>query len=1113
MKHLPVLLVLLLVSSVASAAEVVQQVQWLPLTEIEAAALSAEKLHDNPTSFTPYNTRRPREPKRHEVFLDRVEYLADVPVAQALITFIGSDHRSADAKLVVEIVKGNADSGDVIAAQTLAPLPTPKVAAFIDLSALPPGDYTLQARLDGVKTPFTIKPRPFRKSVEKYVSAEFPADGVALVVHEQPHVPGATWPITTGIPLSRTSAAGGDRFVLQENGRPVAANFTKRSSWYPNGEQVQWMGLDFQARYDDNGKPREYRVMRLPDGQAAAPIVSNLKLSETPDLYTIDTGKIRFTVKRRGFNGIERAWLAGQDQPLIDSTKQSGGPFLIDSRGFRFEAANDESVIVEVEELGPARITIHAGGWYVSKEKHERLCLFDTRLTAWADQPFIDVDHRTVITYDTDKQKLGGLGFVLPHAGGKTYRFGADGKSLSGDLPAPPEIDPKTKKAPAEQTVWLHQDRWNHFRLNGGADDKPIAEGAKSNGWATLVGPNGSLSLLVRNLWQLYPKELEVGPQTMAVHFWPKHGHDTFTDEEELARNTIYRYFYAHEGEFLDLKFPQKYFQAMRTLGGGARMLENQDINALAGNGQGLAISNQFCIRLDAPTVEPEETAAHAALYQQNPHAIADPVWNGKSDAWGRFSAKDEKRFPTVEFLMEDGYRQNTTTCELLEEYGMWIWPDTHNNWSPVNRLAQWHRLWTLSHYQNVWESWLLYLRSGTPWIARWARDNSRHYMDVGTQNFDDPRYPLLGHMAGSMYHTKGFTPWGSPQYTHQAGDDYVELGAHFINPAVFVTTWQLNGDRTGKRLMETWGRSITRRVAIPPERSRENNNTLGELMAYYTATWDPQALVHIADLSRELISRPWREVPAANIHPVFNVQTIVRYWSHTRDPQMQRQVLEYIEEFPNHINLNALAYQWTGDRKYLDRGKTELSLMWQHHYNNPQDPLHGYGPRLGHLGSGAVAQKAPFYLQALLDAGIESLPADESAQTTYPAKVVTLDKPDNIPYLRDKSSASSSAYAAYLHPTVAGTSVELKLGAMVSNTDAMLPQRTGTTYYRVEDADGKVLLETTVLAGSQRPSATVMLNTKPPYRIYKNGYDGTIAWSGTGTALKVGPTPESVKP
>ena len=127
-----ILILTLFASSFSIAAPPFGEPEWVPLTSVERAALNpdATKLHDNPLRYTPYDIQRPREPRRHECFVDRTEYLADDPVAQALITFIGANHNASGAKLVVEI----AQADKVVATQTLVPLTTPKVAMLVDLA-------------------------------------------------------------------------------------------------------------------------------------------------------------------------------------------------------------------------------------------------------------------------------------------------------------------------------------------------------------------------------------------------------------------------------------------------------------------------------------------------------------------------------------------------------------------------------------------------------------------------------------------------------------------------------------------------------------------------------------------------------------------------------------------------------------------------------------------------------------------------------------------------------------------------------------------------------------------------------------------------------------------
>src|SRR5690606_11860199 len=121
----------------------------------------------------------------------------------------------------------------------------------------------------------------------------------------------------------------------------------------------------------------------------------------------------------------------------------------------------------------------------------------------------------------------------------------------------------------------------------------------------------------------------------------------------------------------------------------------------------------------------------------------------GLTEAVGRFAGRNPERFPEVEQVFDVAYKGYTQSVDFLEDYGMWIWPDTHNNWSLGYRKPQNHRLWTQGHYQGVWEAIFLYLRSGTPMHYVWSRDNYEHFANVSTVNYHDPLHPLQGHLAG----------------------------------------------------------------------------------------------------------------------------------------------------------------------------------------------------------------------------------------------------------------------------------------------------------------------------------------------------------------------------
>jgi len=1081
-----------------SGGELIHSVKPLPLTPVEERALVTDKLYDLQYEFTPYNTQRPRESKRVGVFGDRKVYLADDPVGQFLVCFIGQDYRSAGAKLVLEVVQDE----KVIRSKEVSPVEQPKYALLLNTGELKPGTYRLRAKLVGANQYRTIPDYEFQKSKERRKPVAIPKDGIPLLVHAQTNLPNGTVPITTGIPLPRGATDSIEPFVLLENGKPVPAQFTTRAWWTPQKTQIKWVGLDFQAKYD-NGKPREYRV-KVRSTDFSRPSTTSEKrippeggatnwVTQTNDHITVDTGKLRFTVNRKRFAGVEDASLHGNRM-----VQGGGGPYLVDERGERFEAANDENAIVEVEERGPVRVTIRATGWYTSAKTKEKLCLFQTRTSAYASQPFLDVNHRTILTYDTNKRKLADVGFTLKLADGYPVWFGADQKIWpaiqlsSGETPNP------------QQTTSLHQDRWDHFRLVNG--DKVVAEGKHSDGWAAMQ--TKSVAVVLRNLWQLYPKQLSMGPDTMTLHFWPNQGLTTFSEADELARSNIHKIFYAHQGSLLDLKLPQKYYDAMRKI---MPMIERQDDNALQANGQGLAIGNDFRVYFSEDR-HPRETPRQAALFQNPPHAIADPAWTSATGVEGRFAPADPKRFPNVEKVLVDGfYGSHVGSVNVGENYGMWIWPDTHNNWDPASKLPEWHRFWMNTHYQGGWVNWLMYLRSGDPRLYRWAMDNTDHIMNVSTVNYDDPKEPIIGHMKGAMYHTKGFLPWGSQTARISKGDDYVEVGAHFINPDTFIIRWLLLGDHAAKELMEEWGGRAINRVQLPPERSREACVTLGELISYYETTWDPQAIIHIHDLASDMMSRPVMEIPATTGHAFFHQQWVRRYWELTRDPRIVAWLKECADQnngTTGFMHVDALLAEWTGDKNYLTQHLANASTIWQDLYFNEDDPLNGLG--LGCVARSWTSQALAYYAGALPDAGIASLPTDES-KAEPAAATMEIPKANNFAPHGWFFMKSSGGYG-YLHPKGAEPVVQLTISPVLGQF-GYGPAMMGSaypSYVRLEDADGKVLLETTILNGSKRPEGSITLDArkqKAPWKLYKGSGRLCLKWDGAAEALTIAPT------
>jgi hypothetical protein len=154
-----------------------------------------------------------------------------------------------------------------------------------------------------------------------------------------------------------------------------------------------------------------------------------------------------------------------------------------------------------------------------------------------------------------------------------------------------------------------------------------------------------------------------------------------------------------------------------------------------------------------------------------------------------------------------DGWRLGLGGVERC--YGMWIYGDVHGNWMPglqtyrdgrdcyVGVPALW-RIWSASHYRNVWTSWLLYFRSADSRARQWAQATSLHYMDVGTIHCDLRQ--VTGRNAGDLAHCYSITPWGTP---------YDPFG-HWIDPDAHRLRFCLTGDPYACELYTLWWNSLS---------------------------------------------------------------------------------------------------------------------------------------------------------------------------------------------------------------------------------------------------------------------------------------------------------------
>ena len=901
--------------------------------------------------------------KKFQLLGDRFEYWADDVNGQFYVQ-LDAPTNATVRSLKVALKKEGSDKaiGEVTHPNAIEN----KAHWLIRTGALAVGKYSVSAVILDAEGKPLGDPQSFQfsRSDKRNPVIPIPSEGIRIQVEEQSALKDAVWPMQVGVPMPINALTDTKRLALFEDGKQVAANITPIATWCPQGP-VKWVHLDFNGRYR-GGKPADYRLKLVSQPAAIAP---PLKVEQTDDKIVVDTGTIRFEVNRKKFAGIEAAWVDG-----IQVIKGAGGPYIVDGRLIRGDASGDKNVQVLVEEQGPARVTIAASGWYTDPSgRSDPFCMFKTRITAFAGQPMLRISQHTILSFDTRQYRLADVGFQIATPDGERFSLGADGKSEAGELP-------KT------DTMFLHQDRWDHFRLVGTGTN--TIEGARSDGWFNVASKNAGVSVLLRDVWQKFPKEVELGRDGMTVHFWPKHGQRVFKPEDELDIKNIYKYWCFHQGSLLNLVLPNDFYDRLRTY--PDTLIECKPEYALNGNGEGLAIGNEFAL-LFAKAGDVGQLPAWSQMFQRDPAALASPQWNADSGAFGDIAPADRERFGPQEDSFEKGWLSWTKCVERGNEYGMWIYPDTHTYWNVADNAPGLHRVWHSSHYHEVGNTWPAYFRTGSPDLLRWARANTDHFINIDTVNYGslnkEGRPTFKQHIAGAMYHCKAPTPWGSRDYGMDRNDTDIGLWGHWVDPDAPLWYWYIGSNPRAKDVYDLWAGSGRKWGAPLGGTRREACTSLAYALTYYQATWDADILpsIHGLGYSMRTAEPLEKQFPG----PLWHVLWINRYYEQTRDPSYVADILKWARSSWSGdawaLNLYALAYELSGDKTYLTGNLDRLKKLPSQFFHATGDPYDWYGLGPGPLGFQWGDMGWGLFLKQLHRAGINELPSASSVGAGYP--------------------------------------------------------------------------------------------------------------------------------
>jgi hypothetical protein len=362
---------------------------------------------------------------------------------------------------------------------------------------------------------------------------EIHALSVSLDVQETAGVARNQEPVTSGIPIPRgenlTSTNG-----LGIDGGAVPAEFRVLARWdgAPDdlSKPIKWLLVDFQATVAPNMVTRH--TLGSGPGNAGGPDLASL--SGDGNTITVNTGVLKFTVKKSGFNIIDEAWLDtsgvfGAATKIISSNPGTGG-FIQEQSGTSYSTYQSQpsngavtfrssfsdrpytrpDLGFVIEENGPLRTVIKV------KARHRNggadSMGFETRIFAYKGKSYVKIDHAyfngmcagsfqgSFTNFADDvAYKAIGLNFRLDLSGEKNVLVGKEGRSyLSGTLGGGQIVSMNANDADTGGALT--------YTLNN--QGSASAMSGRAEGWADLSDAQRGMTIIDRWFWQKYEKGL-----------------------------------------------------------------------------------------------------------------------------------------------------------------------------------------------------------------------------------------------------------------------------------------------------------------------------------------------------------------------------------------------------------------------------------------------------------------------------------------------------------------------------------------------------------------------------------------------------------------------------
>jgi YetA-like protein len=846
-------------------------------------------------------------------------------------------------------------------------------------------------------------------------------DRIPFYVQSVDDAIGMDWMTRASIPLPKTKIKTEDldKWIVTKEGSCTAipSQFEEAGTW--DDGSVKWLHVYFTANYREGKAPVYVLTEVIANGSPSKPPVVNEVKAYHDNLpltqFTLPMPSNNLSVS----NGLLEVRLVENScniRSINGSDSFKAFPF-INNNGNLLNSNFDENT-VELEQMGNLQAVIKIRGHYAGSDKFR----YVLRLTVTANSPVVKVSLATIFCGDMTQSQnsIQDMGFRLSSAGGLEVN------ELHTSIEGQSALVTATK---INDAIHLHQHRYDSLRYtnNGNWEEH---EG-KSAGWFRFNSnnPSNTVTVLAKHFWQKFPKEVAMEGSDISIYTWPKSNVQAFDEEEELRLDEIYKFWCFHQGDDINFSVPQIYID---TLGKAEELDDSNSDTSLEGQieklrqatGDGVAVFNEFALYFSGDNTD---IASIAKLYQQDPIALPNQKWIADSKVFGNVSERIAGAFDEIEETIIDAPLAYTDPS-LNNNYGMYNFGDSNNNYNFSKGRPYLHRVWSNNHYQQVYSMWqLVALRNENRFstlsnetrfdnLLQRVRSMTDHCASIDMLR-DSIMVPRPGGgwdtiNVGAFRHTKGLVHWGNQE---EAG-----LTKHWSDPSGIHMAWLIDANRWAKDGFVDWTKSMQKFgfilfTNLDNDDARNLSQHLFNLICLYNYNSSLKDKFE-KTIGEAIVSSANTLLFESSSNGVFDTPKIPKIFHSIENgprnmnsplwaPLVLNKFYDWRANAPDkseydygivtnaklrdsHINMQlglaSLAYGLTKDPSILKRHFYFLEYFPKNIYQNPRSDYHHFGMGTWALGDQHIPMQWPTFLKTLTGAGYDSIPATEEHGTYF---------------------------------------------------------------------------------------------------------------------------------